>query len=481
MMINNRLALTFVVSLTAFTIAISGVYAEEKAKRAERHRRVAERGGSVHIICHRGAVEFAHENTMEAYRAAFELGADGNEIDIRSTKDGVLVCFHDDMLDHLLKAYGDVADYTWDDLQRIPFRKPGRFGNHCRIPTLREVFELHRDYSGLMHLDVKRPGLVEPISSLLSELDLWDHVVQAPNDFADSRLENTRGKASLYSDRAEVDATAISAMLKKPGERIIVEYPQGVAMALGRTIGILTKTPVKGEIAFWAKSPLKPRDARNVSQLLDVLRDASDWNVVATGDDAEAKSADRILQRAIAADELTRRRVRTPEVFAALEDRIRHRSLHRSWRYCGLDGAAALRAMIALKAPLSVELARFCLWRDDPIIESARNPKYDNPRSWTDWRTKTIVFGALEALPGDATEQLCRDYLALSDDQAKTIGPLQFEPAAKTLLAICPEESTVKELLQHRLSTVRGRAILFCLANADKKWTKPIADRFMPK
>ena len=85
---------------------------ESSAESKSRHRRVAERRAGTQIICHRGAVEFAHENTLDAYRAAFELGADGNEIDIRATKDGVLVCFHDDMLDHLLKAYGDVADYT---------------------------------------------------------------------------------------------------------------------------------------------------------------------------------------------------------------------------------------------------------------------------------------------------------------------------------------------------------------------------------
>ena len=65
---------------------------------------------------------------MESYRAAFELGADGNEIDIRATKDGMLVCFHDDMVDHSLDAYGDVADYTWEELQQLPFRNPGRFG-----------------------------------------------------------------------------------------------------------------------------------------------------------------------------------------------------------------------------------------------------------------------------------------------------------------------------------------------------------------
>ena len=86
------------------------VRAAEPVADASRHERVAARLKGTIVICHRGASEFAHENTLEAYRASFELGADGNEIDIRSTRDGVLVCFHDDMLDQLLDAFGDVGD-----------------------------------------------------------------------------------------------------------------------------------------------------------------------------------------------------------------------------------------------------------------------------------------------------------------------------------------------------------------------------------
>src|SRR6476659_5462474 len=92
----------------------------EQAKR--RHERVAARREGVDIICHRGASEHAHENTLEAFRATFELGGDGNEFDIRMTKDGILVVFHDDMLDRLLEAYGDVSDYTWDSLKAFWFR-----------------------------------------------------------------------------------------------------------------------------------------------------------------------------------------------------------------------------------------------------------------------------------------------------------------------------------------------------------------------
>jgi lysophospholipase L1-like esterase len=460
--------------------------AESAAHTTWRHRRVAERRGGVHIICHRGAVEFAHENTLEAYRAAFELGGDGNEIDIRATQDGVLVCFHDDMVDHLLNAYGDVSDYDWDELQKLPFRKPGRFGKHCRIPTLREVFELHRDYAGLIQLDVKRPGLVDPISELLDELDMWDHIVAAPAEFQNPRGEPTsgkpdrymatRGKAGLYLDRGEVDANLIETALKKPGERITLEFPQGVAVALGRKITKPATRPVKNATAIWATQPRQPQLAgeSSVAELLRILQDTDGWSHVANGAEAEATSANRILQRAIAADELARRGTGTPEVLTALEERVRHRSLHRSWRYCGLDGIAAFRGLATLKAPQSIEVARFCLWRDDPAVEAAQNPEYDNPRSWTDWRTKVNVFSLLESIPGPATEQLCRDYLALGDEEARTIGVVQFEAAARTLLTVSPNAATAEELLGHRLSVVRGRAILFCLARADEPWATTV-------
>src|SRR5258706_16199694 len=141
-----------------------------------RHERVAQRRAGVAIICHRGAHEFAHENTLEAYRATFELGGDGNEIDIRQTRDGVLVLFHDDMLDMNLKAFGDISDYTGEQLQNFEFRNPGPFGDACRIPTLKEVFELHKKYAGLIHLDIKVPNIDTKIEKKLDDMDMWDQI-----------------------------------------------------------------------------------------------------------------------------------------------------------------------------------------------------------------------------------------------------------------------------------------------------------------
>ena len=451
------------VALLIFAAPLSAADRIETPDEAkQRHERVAERRRGTDIICHRGASEFAKENSLEAFRATFELGGDGNEIDIRATNDGVLVCFHDDMLDQHLEAYGDVADWSWEDLQRFSFRNPGQFGDQCRIPTLAEVFDLHRRHAGLMHLDIKRPGLDKAIAELLTKMDLWDHVGYCNTDhggviLTDERYHPRRYKGGLYLDRGEVFPDAIAIVLKNPGDGVIVDDPRGVAVVLGRKLSKVSTEPV-GQ---------KPK----IEQVIPEA-EANPFAILKT---TEATS-DRIVHRARAADQLLNLRV-SGEAFTLLEERVRNRALHKEWMYHGLDGATALRALILLKAPNAVEVARFTLWRDDAELEKVADPKYKNPRAWTDFRVKMVVFPALEHLPGEATERLCRDYLALTDVEARQIGPPQFEAAGRALLAVSSKAETALELMKHRLQSVRGRAILDCLAHAKEPWARAALER----
>jgi hypothetical protein len=447
----------------------------------QRHERVAERRGRTHLICHRGAQEFAHENTLEAYRATLELGGDGNEIDIRRTRDGVLVCFHDDMLDRLLDGYGTVPEFDWSQLQQFPFRDPGPTGEHCRIPTLVEVFELHRRHAGLLHLDIKEPGLDEAIVQLLDRLDMWDHVAYCNADnaaaiLANPKLKLSRYKAGMYLDRSEVDPSAIRSVLQKPGDGIILEDPRGVLVEMGRTLGSVSREPVAPQ----PRTTTRPNELPTLHELIAVVSSADDWNTVAETPDDQASSATRIRTRARAAEQILAKGATSPDAFRALEDRVRQRSLHKEWMYHGFDGAMALRALILLRAPNAVELARHELWLDDPALARVHNPKWNTPPSWTDFRLKMLVFPALEKLPGAATERLCRDYLALSDDDARHIGPQQFEAAAKTLLAVQHSTETAVELMHHRLSEVRGRTILECVKFADEPWARAALENAAP-
>jgi hypothetical protein len=411
------------------------------------------------------------------------LGGDGNEIDIRLTKDGVLACFHDDMLDQRLVAYGDVSDYTWDELRQFRFRDPGPFGAQCRIPTLVEVLELHRRFGGLLHLDIKRPGLDRAVADLLTRMDLWDHVAYcngANSDviLSDPRLQPLRYKApGLYGDRSEVFPEAIAAALNKPGDGLIVDDPRGVAVALGRRLGPLSREPV-------SPMPVTPRaEAANEpseAKLIEILRDADDWDRVTETPEDKTASGLRIRARAEAAERLLAAKTVSSDAFVALEARVRNRSLHKDWQFHGLDGAAALRCLILRQAPGAIETARFALWRDDSALERVADPRWSNPRAWTDFRVKMVVFPALEQSPGDATEELCRDYLALTDEEARRLGPDQFEPAARTLLAVSPRTETALELMQHRLQAVRGRAILDCLAHATESWAHSALEKGAP-
>ncbi len=455
--------------------------AETQVEAKRRHERVAERRKGVDIICHRGASEFAHENTLEAYRATFELGGDGNEFDIRATKDGVLVLFHDPMLDQSLEAYGDVSDYTWEELQRFRFRNPGRFGEQCRIPTLVEVFDLLRQYGGLMHLDIKQPGLDRAVADLLTKMGMWDQVAYCNDDNAgvvlqDPRLKLLRYKApGLYEDRSEVFPDELAAALKKPGDGVIVDDPRGAAVALGRKLGPLSKQPVSPR-----RVPPRKEDATRPGEagLIAILRQAEDWNRVAESAVDKEASGRRIRARAEAAEELLAAKASSNEAFAVLQERVRNRSLHKDWQYHGLDGAAALRCLILLRAPNAIETARFALWRDDPALEPVVDPRWKNPRAWTDFRVKMVIFPALEKCPGPATAKLCRDYLALSEVDGRKLGPPQlFEDAAKALLTVSLRTETALELMRHRLQVVRGRAVLDCLARAKEAWARAALEK----
>ena len=56
-------------------------------------------------MAHRGVCQAAPENTLEAFRAAYRTGIEGVEIDIRMTRDGVIVIHHDATLECMSQGF----------------------------------------------------------------------------------------------------------------------------------------------------------------------------------------------------------------------------------------------------------------------------------------------------------------------------------------------------------------------------------------
>ena len=70
-------------------------------------------------FAHRGASQYAPENTMAAFNLGVKMGADGIETDVQETSDGKLVLFHDSSLKRTLSIDGSIRDYTWKELSNF--------------------------------------------------------------------------------------------------------------------------------------------------------------------------------------------------------------------------------------------------------------------------------------------------------------------------------------------------------------------------
>ncbi|MDR6551622.1 glycerophosphodiester phosphodiesterase family protein [Paenibacillus qinlingensis] len=70
-------------------------------------------------LAHRGASEYAPENTLASFYKGIEMGANGIETDLKITKDGVVILFHDNELNRTTNGTGLPSDYTWEELQQL--------------------------------------------------------------------------------------------------------------------------------------------------------------------------------------------------------------------------------------------------------------------------------------------------------------------------------------------------------------------------
>ena len=119
-------------------------------------------------IAHRGASSKAPENTLMAFDAAWRLGAEMIELDVRESVDGHLVCIHDPTIDRTANGSGAVEALTLKEIQEVDV------GLAQRIPLLSEVLEFARGRINV-NLDLKIIGAEERIVSLIREMNLVDN------------------------------------------------------------------------------------------------------------------------------------------------------------------------------------------------------------------------------------------------------------------------------------------------------------------
>jgi len=147
------------------------------------------------IYGHRGDSGTYPENTMLAFKKAYDAGAEGIEYDVHLTKDGVPVIMHDENTvrttgeDHLIK------DMLAEDFLKLDagYVKQGEFGT-VNPPTLRELLAWCKETGMRSNIELKTgvyeyPGIEEKVIALLDEFGLRETtLISSFNHFTIKRV-----------------------------------------------------------------------------------------------------------------------------------------------------------------------------------------------------------------------------------------------------------------------------------------------------
>lgn len=139
------------------------------------------------VFAHRGGCALGPENTLAAFDLGVAAGADGIELDVHLSSDGVPVVHHDATLDRTTDASGPIASRTSLELARIdagcryddgtgafPFRAQ-RIG----VPTLAEVLSRYPDHRIAVEMKVDTAAMGEAVARDVRRAAAADRVCAA--------------------------------------------------------------------------------------------------------------------------------------------------------------------------------------------------------------------------------------------------------------------------------------------------------------
>lgn len=167
------------------------------------------------IYGHRGASQYAPENSLEAFQMAYDMGADGIEFDVQMTKDGYLVVAHDEEISRVSDGSGYIKDYSLEELRRFQFNRTHPEYEEVKIPLLEEVLEqfgqkkTEYDKEFLFNIELKNniftyEGMEEKVLKIIKEKNVLERTLFSSFSHASMlklrQLEKKAKIAFLYAD-----------------------------------------------------------------------------------------------------------------------------------------------------------------------------------------------------------------------------------------------------------------------------------------
>ena len=162
------------------------------------------------IVAHRGLLRHAPENTLANFRACLELRL-GFEFDVARTKDGHLVCIHDDTVDRTTNGKGKVAEMTLDEIRRLDAGSwfDPKFDEE-QVPTVEEVLNLASKYGQhdvLIAVDLKAENVEQDVVRLAEKHKILHRLLFIGRTISGPNVRFRIKQASMKAQTAAVANT----------------------------------------------------------------------------------------------------------------------------------------------------------------------------------------------------------------------------------------------------------------------------------
>lgn len=202
------------------------------------------RDGSFAVVAaHRGQPDpSAAENALSSFKASHAAGIPFLEIDVATTRDGVLVLMHDDSLDRTTTGYGRVGDRTSGYIRTLKLKRPDGTVLDEGVPTCAETLDWGRVAGARFELDVKRTTRFGDVIEAVRTARMQDQVLVVTYNLADARTVHNLDPRLMVSVSLETlddlvgarQAIAVDRMLGWTG----TSDPEGKPFAALRAAGI---------------------------------------------------------------------------------------------------------------------------------------------------------------------------------------------------------------------------------------------------
>lgn len=208
-----------ILSAAAALTALSCTDEPQHTNRAEKILSEIADPASKHVVVvsHRGDWRNYPENSIPAIESVIRMGVDMVEIDIKMTKDSVLVLMHDKTIDRMTNGKGKVSDITYDSLMTFTMRRAHNVvTDTTKVPTLRQALLCCKDRI-LVNVDHAYPYYKE-IVALTEELGVTGQVLM-------------KGKSSIEQVREDMSKNENNLLYmpiidinKSQGQKLFSEY-----------------------------------------------------------------------------------------------------------------------------------------------------------------------------------------------------------------------------------------------------------------